>query len=404
MDKISQAAQTGVWLAAKQPVHIPISNRLDHLLEEIERDSSHRPTKDHDATTLGSKKLYIDGEEVTLSQQELDGLLVLKQFHWLLSQYNDSPANLDTIIHSQSSTTEASSPIDRLKEYLIDSGVISDGHSGFITQTGIDNVGIDVEDPSTLPTVHILELILLANEVEISTEKYNQQNPTLDKDILEQQYITSGVEGGVSDSSRTIHNELDFFDEDEGEEFAKYLAEVSAGERDDPLSSTKYDEDVNQFESSLVNALAADTETNIAALKADVDETNNDIESAQIHLINYKEFIEKKRKQRIQCLRDMKLHCCKCRGPHISKPPFSHGKDYRKDPAHPQHQGNNCLFLKKKRAELKWLDETIGSYDKNVCRFEQDIERHKAEAKSRQERMTEALTYSLRLMEIAADD
>lgn len=403
MDKISRAAQTGAWLATKQPVHIPISNRLDHLLEEIERGSSQSPTKDHDITTLSTKKLYIDGEEVTLSQQELDGLLVLKQFHWLLSQYNDSPANLDTIIYSQPYSAEhASSPLDRLKDYLIDSGVISDGHSGFLTQTGINNAGIDVNKPSTLPDVHIIELILLAEQVETSIEKYNQQNPTLDKDILEQQYITTGLEGGGPSSSRTIHNELDFFDEDEGKEFAKYLAEVSAGERDEPSSSTNHDEDVNQFESSLVNALAA--ETNISALKADVDTANHDIQSSQIHLINYKEFIEKKRKQRIQCLRDMKLHCCKCRGPHISKPPFSHGKDYRKDPVHPQHQGNNCLFLKKKRAELKWLDETIGNYDKNVCRFEQDIERHKAEAKSRQERMTEALTYSLRLMEIAADD
>ena len=400
MNKKSQAAQTGNWLATKQPVHIPISNRLDHLLEEIESNSSQQPMESHDATTLSTKKLYIDGEEVTLSQQELDGLLVLKQFHWLLSQYNDSPANLDTIIYSQSSTIEASSPLDRLKDYLIDSGVISDG-SGFLTQTGIDNAGIDVNKPSTLPEVHVFELILLADEVEASIEKYNRQNPALDKDILEQQYITSGIEGGVS-RSRTIHNELDFFDEDEGREFAQYLAEVSAGERDVSSSSTKHDEDVNQFESSLVNALAA--ETNISALKADVDAANHDIQSSQIHLINYKEFIEKKRKQRIQCLRDMKLHCCKCRGPHISKPPFSHGKDYRKDPVHPQHQGNNCLFLKKKQAELKWLDETIGNYDKNVCRFEQDIERHKAEAKSRQEHMTEALTYSLRLMEIADDD
>jgi len=400
MEKISQAAKTGLWLATKQPVHIPISNRLDHLLEEIERGGSTPLTEDnHD--TLSTKKLYIDGDEVTLSQQELDGLLVLKQFHWLLSQYNDSPANLDTIIYSQSSTTEDSSPFDRLKDYLIDSGVISDG-SGFLTQTGIDNTGIDVNKPSTLPEVHVLELILLADEVENSIEKYNRQNPTLDKDILEQQYITSGIEGGVSDSSRTIHNELDFFDEDEGKEFAKYLAEVSSGERDDSSSTTKHDEDVNQFESSLVNALAA--ESNISTLKANVDKANHDIQSSQIHLINYKEFIEKKRKQRIQCLRDMKLHCCKCRGPHISKPPFSHSKDYRKDPVHPQHQGSNCLFLKKKRAELKWLDETIGNYDKNVCRFEQDIERHKAEAKSRQERMAEALTYSLRLMEIAADD
>lgn len=401
MNKISQAARVGNWLGTLQPVHIPISNRLDHLLEEIERGSSQPPT-DVTTTALSSKKLYIDGEEVTLSQQELDGLLVLKQFHWLLSQYNDSPANLDTIIYSQPFTaTEASSPLDRLKDYLIDSGVISDG-SGFLTQTGIDNSGVDIEDPTTLPDVHILELILLADEIESSIEKYNQQNPTLDKDILEQQYITSGIEGGVSDSSRTIHNELDFFDEDEGKEFAKYLAEVSAGERDDSSSTTKHDEDVNQFESSLVNALAA--ETNISALKSDVDAANHDIQSSQIHLINYKEFIEKKRKQRIQCLRDMKLHCCKCRGPHISKPPFSHGKDYRKDPVHPQHQGSNCLFLKKKRAELKWLDETIGNYDKNTKRFEQDIERHKAEAKSRQEHMTEALTYSLRFMEIAADD
>ena len=159
-----------------------------------------------------------------------------------------------------------------------------------------------------------------------------------------------------------------------------------------------------QFESSLVDALAVDAQSNISVMKSDVDQALSETGSAQTHLVNYKEFIEKKRKQRIQCLRDMQIHCCKCRGPHISKPPFSHGKDYRREPTHPQHQGTACLFLKKKRSELKWLDDTLGAYSRNKQRFELEIEQRKIEVQRRKGELTELLTHSLRLMEIVSDD
>lgn len=113
-------------------------------------------------------------------------------------------------------------------------------------------------------------------------------------------------------------------------------------------------EQVESSQSALLNDIATDAKTNISAMILDVGAALNTTQMTHHHLFKYKEFIEKKRKQRLQCLRDMQLHCCQCDGPHISKPPFRHGKDFRRDPIHSQHQADNCLFLKKKQTELIW--------------------------------------------------
>lgn len=154
---------------------------------------------------------------------------------------------------------------------------------------------------------------------------------------------------------------------------------------------------------SLADVIAITAKQNLSAMKSSLDETLQDMTSSQVHHKNYKDFIEKKRLQRVQCVRDIKLHCCKCQGPHVSKPPFSHAKNYRRDPIHKLRQGAKCKFLKNKRAELQWLDDTLGKYPTNHERFEQQIAKCETAAEDRKEEMKEALANSLRLMEIAID-
>ena len=202
----------------------------------------------------------------------------------------------------------------------------------------------------------------------------------------------------VSTTTRLGMWTSDVLDAKDEKSFAEYMDVIATGEKHSHFSRQD-----NREHTSLVDAIAEDAKNNISVMKSDVDTALHDTQSSQAHLMSYRDFIEKKKKQRLQCLRDLREHCCLCEGPHISKPPFSHGKDYRREPTHIQHQGDECLFLKKTRSELKWLDETLGNYCKNNERFELEIDRRKAETQSRKENMKEALANSLRLMEIASD-
>ena len=202
----------------------------------------------------------------------------------------------------------------------------------------------------------------------------------------------------VSTTTRLDMWTSDVLDAKDEKSFAEYMNVLATGEKHSHVS--KQDD---REHTSLVDAIAEDAKNNISVMKSDVDTALLDTQSSQAHLMSYRDFIEKKKKQRLQCLRDLREHCCLCEGPHISKPPFSHGKDYHREPTHIQHQGDECLFLKKTRSELKWLEETLGNYCKNNERFELEIERRKTETQSRKENMKEALANSLRLMEIASD-
>lgn len=155
---------------------------------------------------------------------------------------------------------------------------------------------------------------------------------------------------------------------------------------------------------AVVKDIAADAKIAISVLKLDVVAALHDTQMTHMHLVKYKEFIEKKKKQRLQCIRDMQSHCCQCDGPHISKPPFRHGNDVQREPVHSQYQAAGCQFLQKKQAELNWLDTTLGNYNKNNEQHELEIEKCKAETQRRKEHLKEALANSLRLMEIASDD
>jgi hypothetical protein len=155
---------------------------------------------------------------------------------------------------------------------------------------------------------------------------------------------------------------------------------------------------------SIADVIAFTAKQNLTSMKSNVDKTLQEVTYAQHQLSNYQQFIEKKRLQRIQCVRDIKSHCCKCQGPHIAKPPFCcNSKNHRRDPIHTLRQGANCKFLKRKRAELKWLDETIYKYPMNEKRFEQQIVTFEEMKEAQKEEMKEALANSLRLMEIAVD-
>ena len=164
----------------------------------------------------------------------------------------------------------------------------------------------------------------------------------------------------------------------------------------------RVNDEVDQPE-SLADVIAITAKQNLSSMKSTVDKSLQDMASTQLNLRNYNAFIEKKTLQRIQCVRDIKLHCCKCQGPHISKPPFSHAKNHRRDPIHKLRQGANCKFLKRKRAELRWLDDTLGKYPMNQERFQQQISRYETDAEKQKEEMKDALANSLRLMEIAVD-
>ncbi|KAL9188063.1 hypothetical protein ACHAXT_006441 [Thalassiosira profunda] len=233
-------------------------------------------------------------------------------------------------------------------------------------------------------------------------------NPRLKESLQETRYISTGASRSDAHAGLDLTTAGDsLFDAEEERLFAKYLAEApSSKEQEDHSSSDDDLRLLEDFEAALADALAspAETEANFDSLKVDVDQSILHAHSSQVHLANYREFIEKKKKQRTLCLRDLKTHCCTCKGPHIGKPPFSHAKGYRREPTHVQHQGTKCRFLKKKRSELRWLDETIGNFSKNTERFEREIARRHAETESRKGNLTEALANSLRLMELASLD
>jgi hypothetical protein len=135
-------------------------------------------------------------------------------------------------------------------------------------------------------------------------------------------------------------------------------------------------------------------------MKLDVYKSLGDVRSSEMHLLNYNDFIEKKKMQLVQCLRDLQEHCCTCKGPHITKPPFSQGKEYRREPTHTKTQKNKCDFLRRKRRELKWLDETLAKYDNNQERFKRELADRQDEIRRKKVIMKDALANSLRLMDM----
>ena len=196
-----------------------------------------------------------------------------------------------------------------------------------------------------------------------------QQTTTLlrvDERLTEKHYISTGIDEDPLFSSSlyspTPHDKIaaaamdsrvDFLDAlDSNDEFEKEnVTEFELNDMTTKLENTLGHTDGNN--TSLLDSIASTAKSNLHTMKHQVHKSLQDVRGSQVHLTNYNEFIAKKKRQRIQCLRDLKEHCCTCRGPHIAKPPFSHGKDYRREPTHEHCQNETCSFLRKKKSELK---------------------------------------------------
>jgi hypothetical protein len=200
--------------------------------------------------------------------------------------------------------------------------------------------------------------------------------------------------GNTSSDTDDSYDRLTFY-EDKEKQSQPYLQELLAIQTSD---STRNKDSTNPV--SLVESIATTAKDNLSVMKLDVDKSLGDVRSSEMHLLNYNDFIEKKKMQLVQCLRDLQEHCCTCKGPHITKPPFSQGKEYRREPTHTKTQKNKCDFLRRKRRELKWLDETLAKYDNNQERFKRELADRQDEIRRKKVIMKDALANSLRLMDM----
>ena len=263
---------------------------------------------------------------------------------------------------------------------------------------------------SDMQLVPLLDSMVVAGFVQQTLK--NNSSFHVNEDLTEKHYIFTGVDDdplfsslysppSQSKHATTAPSDTGFLDMIDDSLFndKDNLSQLQLEELAAIQSSTLH---AKQDTMSLVDSIAFTAKSNLHKMTHEVHKSLIDVRGSQINLSNYREFIDKKKKQRIQCQRDLREHCCTCKGPHIAKPPFSHGKDYRREPTHEHCQNDKCTFIKKKKRELTWLDETIGKYDVNQNRFEKEILKREDETERRKENLKEALANSLRLMEIAS--
>lgn len=263
---------------------------------------------------------------------------------------------------------------------------------------------------SDMQLVPLLDSMVVAGFVQQTLK--NNSSFHVNEDLTEKHYISTGVDEdplfssmysppAPSKHATTAPSDTGFLDMIDDSLFndKDNLSELQLEELAAIQNSTLH---AKQDTMSLVDSIAFTAKSNLHKMTHEVHKSLIDVRGSQINLSNYREFIDKKKKQRIQCQRDLREHCCTCRGPHIAKPPFSHGKDYRREPTHEHCQNDKCTFIKKKKRELTWLDETIGNYDANQNRFEKEILKREDETERKKENLKEALANSLRLMEIAS--
>ncbi|KAL7485643.1 hypothetical protein ACHAW6_011241 [Cyclotella cf. meneghiniana] len=217
------------------------------------------------------------------------------------------------------------------------------------------------------------------------------------EDDIALSYCAALDEGDRNTSSDTDDIfDLPVLNEGEMKQSQQFFRELLAIQTSDPTRSKNSTNPV-----SLVESIATAAKDNLAVMKLDVDKSLRDVRNSEIHLLNYNDFVEKKQMQLVQCLRDLQEHCCTCKGPHIAKPPFSHGKKkYRTEHIHTKTQTHKCDFLRRKRREQKWLDDTLAKYDKNQERFKREIADREDEIRLKKVIMKDALATSLRLMDM----
>lgn len=370
LSRISDAAETGLWLRTK-PNHASLaaSSRIDTLLHDAEaRSDATMKREEGEPPQTCETCLKISGR--LLTEGELEGLKCLKEASLLLSasKHDGIESILKPMFHPRPQSANLS-PIDLIRNHVGDSGI-----------------SIDCEDCEG--EVHVLKLIQLADSFQ-SVRKSHETAATSTL-LLEEPDDYPDALWGTGDRDDGLRDPpLDGDDHDEFLQAVSSLAVVGASE-----DSGK----------SFAEAVAETTRVNLSDMKNDIDRSLLRVQSSKTHLVDYKDYIEKKRRQRTQCLRDLKMHCCACRGPHIAKPPFSISKDYRREPTHAIRKGKDCLFIKKKRQELGWLDETLAKYAANNKRFEREIARLSRETDRRTNDLREALRNSFLLMEMASEE
>ena len=331
---------------------VPFTDQVDRLLEQFEHPERGLPPYE-DVDESNFHKLNIRGQTISLTSEHVECLLPLKTLHYHMIRQSGNPTPTDTTPHLLELIALAKSVERALNRKTPEQGMLWKRH--FLSQ--------DDDDPLF---------------------------STIDEDSI----FSSFNDDKLNDLPSSKDSLLDADKENQSLAFSSELMTIQ--DNDFSFKSKTAARDM-----PLIDSIAYIAKRNLHVMKLDVNKSIQDVRSNEILLANYNEFIEKKKRQRIQCLRDLKEHCCTCRGPHISKPPFSHGKDYRREPTHEQCQRNECTFLGKKRKELAWLDETLGKYSNNEERFKREIVDCQEETQRRKAHMKDALADSLRLMEMA---
>ena len=371
LTRISDAAETGLWLRTEQKnAALAVSSRIDALLHDAEaRSGAILKREESEPTRIceSPKQLRINGKLLTLSQRELEGLRCLKEVSLLLSasESHDIESILKPMFRPRPPSANLS-PLGLIRKHVADAGIsiLAEGE------------------------VHVMKLIQLADSFEPIRKRHETSDAFADYTLLLEE------PDDCPDALRTTDDRDDGLSvpllEDDHDEFLEAVSSLAAlGTGEDSGKS-------------FVEAVAETTRANLSDIKIDIDRSLEQVQSSETHLVDYKDYIEKKKRQRSQCLRDLKMHCCACQGPHIAKPPFSIGKDYRREPTHAIHKGKNCLFLKKKRQELRWLDETLAKYSANNKRFERELARLSRETDRKRNDLQQALRNSFLLMEMAS--
>jgi hypothetical protein len=396
--KISNAARIGRQLESRRSHHVPIAKRVDHSLATfVSRYHCRVDTLEveEEGGELSLTQIYVQDQPITLAQHDMIGILALKRFHFGLSQQCIEELCFGTI-SKEHSLINHSCFTDLLKQHF--------NHPETLA-------AVEDHDAYSKHSVHIFELIALADAIKTALLEIDKSSSKVEMNLIHQHYISTGLEDDPLLSSNrpvtidklshgnlhdTVMDDIDIFlDTEKENQLDQYMQELTAVCNGSELLKRE-----ENHSSSLVDVIASNAKKKLSVMKLDVDKSLRDIRSSQMHLVNYNDFIEKKKRQRIQCLRDIKEHCCHCKGPHISKPPFSHGKDYRREPFHEYCQRDKCKFLQRKRRELEWLDNALNKHSNNQERFEREIQQCEAANEKRKEEMKDSLSDSLRLMEM----
>ncbi|KAL7463675.1 hypothetical protein ACHAXS_004030 [Conticribra weissflogii] len=415
---LSQVNEYVEFIERQQAACVPISKRVDALLESFQLEAL--GADERVEATVSSDERNEPNQSNGLNETCMEAVNSLMKLDELLSTQNGSKGltaenEVRWLDRDQILYQESSSLIKKVRS-LLNQPYLADGQF--------------TNDPLGFPHGKTLDLEKLADVVQTIKDEAKRLRPRVSKKLRHQKYITTGIEDdpllgvysgkdsndnpkirhsdtineknktGISMDIVDVDNELDIEFDNNDHIMSEYLKELSNFKVNAYRQGQTH---INEDEpNSLVDSISMNANYTLTAIQEDAAQSDLYIRSSQIHLTNYNEYIEKKKKQRVQCSRDIKVHCCTCRGPHISKPPFTHVKgEYRREPTHVHRQGDKCLFLKKKKDELRWLDDVLAKYGNNRERFEREIQNRELDAEMRKEELRDNLANSLMLMDMS---